>query len=98
MVQWIRSPTRTLSGVTDTVTPETAPDAPAEKRGTIIIGSAASSNKSSHFGEPDLCPSHLPFTIPEKRVEVADKGSVCIEKYRIDSHPAETLPKLFMQP
>ena len=98
MVQWIRSPTRTVSGVTATVIAETAPSAASGYADTVTIGNAVNSKKRSRLSNPDATLSNLAFTIPEKGVQITDKGSVGIEKNGINAHAPESLPKFFMLP
>jgi len=87
MMQRMRSPTRALSGVTITVIDGSSvlPSA-AENAGRRLIADVNNSRKRGRIRSPAVCRSDLAFTIPKKRVQVADEGTIGIKKYRVNAH------------
>lgn len=86
-MQRMRSPTRTLSGITITVMAGCSVfPAAADLAVRRLIGKVINSKKRSSVKNPAVCRSDPAFTIPKKRVQVANEGAIGIKEYRVDPH------------
>jgi len=87
MMAWMRSPTRALSGITITVIAgDSVFSAGAGHAVRRLIEKIRNSKKRCRWSNLDRFCSDLAFTIPKKRVEIADKGAIGIKKDRVNAH------------